>query len=115
MKSSYLTISLFFILASLFASGQTNEQAKPGGRSPITKGYYCISNSTPVADAGTRLAAGTGTTASVAKGYLSIPSTSPKIKIVSGWLLPKQARPAIKKGYYSIGDNMQRFPGAGKQ
>ena len=115
MKPSSVTISLAFLFVSLFAHGQTDEPAKQIRRRPITKGYYSISNSSPVAGAGTRLAADTGIAGRVAKGYLSVSSAVFNIRLTPGWLLPKQKRPVITKGYYSIGDHLHRFPGAIKR
>ena len=107
MKPSHIVLSISLLLTSLFAAGQANDQAKPAQRSRITKGYYSISNSTPVAGAGTLLPADTGITTGVSKGYYS--NQPDFLKTSSSWL-PKRGKPVIRKGYYSIGDHINRFP-----
>lgn len=106
MKLFYLTT--YFLLASLFATSQTKTSPR------ITKGYYSISSDKSVISTGVRLPADTGLPAGPAKGYYSIQQDSANRRTTSGWLLPKRARPVITKGYYSIGDHIQRFPRQGK-
>ena len=108
MKSSYLLLSVTFLLFSSLLLGQGVDHVKSHSRQAATKGYYSIGNNAQKLSPIKWLKPDTFLTTNITKGYHSIGSQTIKLPKKSGWFGKNIDKPLATKGYYSIGNNIPK-------